>query len=409
MTVSNSSKRSVTYHRSDFPKARQSVRLVSMAQRFRESYHFDAGLEQAVIDLVRVGSTGFGSGVRQLATRLARTVPPSVEDPERFRTALYDALSQTSARTGLRFAPGELPTDDGSTHALARVDPQPDGSGLALAKETMTALNEITQERQRAPELIRAGVSLTRTVLLDGPPGVGKTMTARWLAEHIGVPLVTMDLSAVVSSFLGSSGRNIRSVLDYGKSGDCVLLLDEFDAIAKRRDDDTDIGELKRVVNVILVELDRWPDSNLLVAATNHRHLLDPAVGRRFDRHIELGLPGKDQRLEILTYLAIGSDAENSPVIDVIAEVTDGLTGSDIARLWNTARRRAVLDDHKTTDELAKEAGRYAGTKGAARDRLWLLMSNNLGISIRQIAATAGVSHPTVSAAIKRSKIREEA
>jgi hypothetical protein len=110
-----------------------------------------------------------------------------------------------------------------------------------------------------------------------------------------------------------------------------------------------------------------------------------------------------------LTYLAIGSDAENSPVIDVIAEVTDGLTGSDIARLWNTARRRAVLDDHKTTDELAKEAGRYAGTKGAARDRLWLLMSNNLGISIRQIAATAGVSHPTVSAAIKRSKIREEA
>ena len=103
------------------------------------------------------------------------------------------------------------------------------------------------------------------------------------LASRIGVPLVSIDLASVVSSFLGTSGRNIRVAFDYAKSGQCVLLLDEFDALAKRRDDDTDIGELKRIVNVVLLELDRWPDTSLLVAATNHPQLLDPAVGRRFD------------------------------------------------------------------------------------------------------------------------------
>ena len=88
-------------------------------------------------------------------------------------------------------------------------------------------------------------------------------MTARWLAQQIDAPLVTMNLSAVVSSFLGNSGKNIRSVLNYASSGQCILFLDEFDAIAKRRDDDTDIGELKRVVSVILMELDRWASSSL--------------------------------------------------------------------------------------------------------------------------------------------------
>lgn len=83
----------------------------------------------------------------------------------------------------------------------------------------------------------------------------------------------------MVSSYLGASGRNIRSVLEYAKSGPCVLLLDEFDAVAKRRDDPSDVGELKRIVNVILVELDRWPDSSLLIAATNHPVAARPRDG----------------------------------------------------------------------------------------------------------------------------------
>jgi len=274
-------------------------------KRFRETYQFDGGLEQAVIDLVRVGSSGSTSGIRQLAARLVRAVPPEVDDPARFSAALQEALRAAPRESGLlRFSGGDLPVEAGTDLALVTIDDVPSGDGLALDDRTSRELAEVIEERKRTDELARLGIRLTRTVLLCGPPGVGKTMTACWLAAEIGVPLVKIDLSRLVSSFLGTTGRNLRTVFDFAASRPCVFLLDEFDALAKRRDDDTDVGELKRIVNVLLVELDRWPETNLLVAATNHRHLLDLAVDRRFDRIITLSAPGDGERRAILSHLA---------------------------------------------------------------------------------------------------------
>lgn len=372
-----------------------------MARRFRESYQYDGGLEQAVVDLVRVG--GGGSGVRQLASRLVRTVPPAVGDPEAFRAAIHEALSESARQPALRLAGADLPTEEGTSHQLVQLDQVPAADGLVLHPTTMTELAEVAAERLRADELTTAGVGLTRTLLLSGPPGVGKTMAARWLAGEIGVPLVSVDLASVLSSYLGASGRNIRAALGYGARFPCVVLLDEFDALAKRRDDDTDIGELKRIVNVVLVELDRWSDSSLLVAATNHPQLLDPAVGRRFDRQIEFELPGESERLKILELLVADPGSDVRAILRLVADATSGMSGSDLERLSNIAKRRSVLNGSPVAEELLTSLLARSAT-APERDQLWLAVSQRLKLSNRKIAGLAGVSHPTVAAALKRAR-----
>ena len=374
-----------------------------MAARAQNTYQYEGGLEQALLDLVRVGSAGHASGVRQLATRLVRAVPPGVEDPQRFRLAMRDAIASTP-NVGLRFGAGELPIEQSGGEALVTVEPSPDGLGLILAPGLMADLEELVTERHRSDELAAAGVPMTRTLLLSGAPGVGKTMAARWLARQVGVPLVSVNLANVVSSFLGSSGRNIRSVLEYARSGPCVLLLDEFDALAKRRDDEGDIGELKRIVNVVLLELDRWPDTNLLIAATNHRQLLDEAVDRRFDRHLEIELPEAVERLAILQSLARDLKTKNDPVLTVVADATEGWSGSDLRRLWELGMRRSVLERSAAGDELLRALAHDTRVPGSSQKSLWLMLSERLHMSNRQIATLMGVTHPTVSSVLAKAR-----
>lgn len=390
----------------DFPSCGPFLTVViaiveGMATKIRSDYQFSGGLEKALLDMIQVGIAGHASGVRQLANRLIRSIPPEVEDSDVFKAAIHAALANAYDAKSLRFSRGELP-QDGETQPLVDVEPTPVGNSLVLDDVVFHELREIVEERRRGDDLARAGVTPTRSLLLSGAPGVGKTLAARWLAEQMGVPLVSLDLASVVSSYLGSSGRNIKSVLKYAQSGPCVLLLDEFDAVAKRRDDDTDIGELKRIVNVLLVELDRWSETSLLVAATNHLHLLDPAIERRFDRHLELMLPGPTERLKMLERLS-GSEVDRK-VLELCAEALVEVSGSELVRLWQKSHRRAVLTATSIEDELTSQIICRRIDSVVARDRLWLAASNRLGLSARQIALKANVSHPTVSAALKRAK-----
>ncbi len=177
-------------------------------------------------------------------------------------------------------------------------------------------------------------------------------MAAKWIAYKLNKPLLILDLTAVMSSYLGRTGNNIRFVLDYAKNTDCVLLIDELDAIAKRRDDNSEIGELKRLVTVLLQEIDDWPASGLLIAATNHPDLLDPAIWRRFEVVLSFNNPAQpliEQQLNVL----LEDHLDNHNIWSkILSYVFVGKSFSDIERQISLARKAAAIDGQPLAEKL---------------------------------------------------------
>jgi len=188
---------------------------------------------------------------------------------------------------------------------------------------------------------------------MTGPPGLGKTMSVKWMARQLGLPLLVLDLSTVMSSLLGKTGGNLRAVIDFAKSEDGILFLDEFDSVAKRRDDEVDIGELKRLVTVLLQEIDNWPHEKLLVAATNHEELLDPAVWRRFDLHLRFELPDRNQVEEAMKrFLSFAPDGDQ--LAHITASVYTGRSFCDIERELMHLRKQSLLTNEGFTELLKR-------------------------------------------------------
>jgi SpoVK/Ycf46/Vps4 family AAA+-type ATPase len=206
---------------------------------------------------------------------------------------------------------------------------------------------------------------------------------------------VTLDLAAVMSSFLGRTGNNVRNVLDYAKGIPCVFLLDEFDAIAKRRDDVVEVGELKRLVTVLLQEIDSWPTTSLLIAATNHDELLDPAVWRRFELIVRFPMPADgDVRRAVETYL--GDVAIGEHWVRVLARVFVGASYADIERELKRVRRQAVIQKDPLESRLKMLVAEQADSmKRGDRAHLALALVG-AGLSQREAHEWTGVSRDTI-------------
>lgn len=237
-----------------------------------------------------------------------------------------------------------VPVDSDSRLELVRqVSPAELDVDPILPESVWARLRQLVSERQQEPQLMRAGLSPTRSVLFTGPPGVGKSMAAKWLAREIQRPLLVLDLSSVMSSYLGRSGANVRYVLDYAKTVESILLLDEFDAIAKRRDDSSEIGELKRLVTVLLQEVDDWPSTGLLLAATNHPDLLDPAVWRRFEMLVNFPMPTDEQATQAVRMFMGGNAGVDDEMVSLVSAAFTGASFNDIEREVHRIRRESIV------------------------------------------------------------------
>lgn len=300
----------------------------------------------------------FGSG-DELAFRRAATAIIEEEEAKQHVALARDLrkllASGGEAIVGTGTLP-EPPLDRDGEWPLAEVrHPRRYFGDLVLAPATLDKLQGVALEVPSWSRLGDHGVPKRHRLVFYGPPGCGKSSAAEALAAEIGLPLVVVRLDSVISSYLGQTATNIRSIMEYAESGRWVVLFDEFDALGRVRDDPTEHGEIKRVVNAFLQMLDNYRGSSLLVAATNHERLLDPALWRRFDEVVKFPRPTVHQIRAVLRK-RLGLLPHRGLEIESAATKLKGLPHSAAeAAAWAALRRALLAErDHVQAKDLVE-------------------------------------------------------
>jgi SpoVK/Ycf46/Vps4 family AAA+-type ATPase len=356
--------------------------------------------EKDFFQLARLASAGKTQDVQLLLRRFAHRYEGEMPELARQLTSLVREVQ--SSKSVLRgSAVDAMPVDMDSRLELARTEyPVVLESEPIWTATVKYLLDQIVLEQAQVAELNKADLHPTKSALFTGPPGVGKTLAAKWLAMELDRPLIVLDLSAVMSSFLGRTGSNVRNILDYAKGVHCVFLLDEFDAIAKRRDDAIEIGELKRLVTVLLQEIDEWPNTGLLLAATNHKELLDPAVWRRFEMIIDFPMPTLDE-VKKTVELHLQSDPDAMRLSDVLARALNGLSYAEVGRELMQIKRQTVIRGQPAAELIRRVVKERIGNLDRKDRTLFALKLLEAGLSQRETHEWTGMSRDTIRKAVR--------
>lgn len=300
-----------------------------------------------LIGLLRAAREGDEVVLQQTAEALI------AEEREKQHHVLADRLEDALRTNGRRLPhDGEPPP---SVPGIQSITPRRSLGDLLLAQSIQEACGELIEEQQRGELLRSHGLEPRHRVLLTGPPGNGKTSLAEAIAEALVVPLLRIRYEAVVTRFLGETAGRLATVFEQARTRHCVLFFDEFEVLAKERGDEHELGEIKRVVSSLLLQVDDLPSHVVVIAASNHPELLDRAAGRRFQLQLELKPPDVAarrawfERFSKQTREPLGRSAET------LARNTPGASFSDLEELTLDVLRRRVIRPEEPLKKLVAQ------------------------------------------------------
>ena len=228
-------------------------------------------------------------------------------------------------------------------------------SELVLDEAVLARIRRILSEQHHLDRLKSHALRPRQSLLLTGPPGCGKTLTASAIAGELALPLFVVRLESLITRFLGETANKLRRIFDGVERFRGVYFFDEFDSIGMARGSEHDVGEMRRVLNSFLVLVETQRGNSLVIAATNHGHKLDRALFRRFDDIIEMGLPDK-QLAERAFRERLAGQKKNKFNYAKLAEASDGLSFAEITRVCEEGIKEMLIHDRQSfsTEDLMR-------------------------------------------------------